>query len=287
MKILVTGATGKLGGAVVDKLLLKVAAAQVSVLVRKQETVAAMQQKGLNAFLGSYYDRSSLEAAMQGTDKVLLISSTDEGDRMSQHRNVVDAAKKSGVGCIAYTSRSLQNKETLMNNLMLEHFETEDYIRQSGLQYTIFRNALYMAVLPLFVGKRVFEQGIFQPAGDGKVAFALRKEMGEAIANVLLETGCENETYNLTGSQAYSFDDVAAALAALSGKDIKYTSVAIPAFKEKMQTAGLPEPMIQKIIDFNTDIKNNQEAGVTANLEEKLGRKPTGLQEGLKLLFGF
>ncbi|RYE14266.1 MAG: SDR family oxidoreductase, partial [Sphingobacteriaceae bacterium] len=257
------------------------------VLVRKQETVTEMQLKGLKAFLGSYDDVGSLETAMAGIDKVLLISSTDEGDRVRQHKNVIDAAKKTGVTCIAYTSRSLQNKETLVNNLMLEHFETEEYIRQSGLQYTIFRNALYMDVLPLFVGKQVFERGIFQPAGDGKVAFALRKEMGEAMANVLLEESCENKTYSFTGSQAYSFSDVARSLSELSGKEVGYTPVAIPVFKEKMKTAGLPEPVIQKIIDFNTDIKNDQEAGITSDLENKLGRKPTGLAEGLMLLFSF
>lgn len=274
-----------LGNAVIDTLLKKVSAEQISVLVRKQEAVTEMQLKGLMAFLGSYDDMASLELAMQGTDKVLLISSTDEGDRMRQHKNVVDAAQKAGVNCIAYTSRSLQNTETLVNNLMLEHFETEAYIRQSGLQYTIFRNALYMDVLPLFVGKQVFERGIFQPSGDGKMAFALRKEMGEAMANVLLEECGENKIYHFTGSQAYSFGDVAEALSELSGKEVKYTAVAISAFKEKMKASGYPELVIQKIIDFNTDIKNDQEAGVTSDLENKLGRKPTGLPEGLKLLF--
>lgn len=286
MKILVTGATGKLGSSVINTLLKKIPGDQITVLVRKQETVTEMQLKGLKAFLGSYDDVDSLETAMKGIGKVLLISSTDEGDRMRQHKNVIDAAKKTGVSCIAYTSRSLQNKETLVNNLMLEHFETEEYIMQSGLQYTIFRNALYMDVLPLFVGKQVFERGIFQPAGKGKVAFALRKEMGEAIANVLLEESCENKTYSFTGSQAYSFDDVAIALSNLCGKQIEYTSLETHAFKEKLKATGLPEQVIQKIIDFNTDIKNDQEAGITSDLEDILGRKPTGLTEGLKVLFG-
>ena len=86
---------------------------------------------------------------------------------------------------------------TLVNKLMVEHFETEDYIIASGLQYTFFRNILYMDAIPQFIGGKVaLERGIFLPAGDGKVAFALRSEMGEAMANVLLSEDCSNKIYN-------------------------------------------------------------------------------------------
>lgn len=285
MKILVTGATGHLGSAVIETLLQKMPAKQIAVVVRKEEKRAAFEAKGLQAFLGNYDDLHSLEKAMKGIDTVLLISSTDEGNRMQQHRNVVDTAKKTGVKTIAYTSRSLHDKATLSNQLMLEHFDTEDYIKASGLNYSIFNNALYMDVLPLFVGKQVFETGIFQPAGAGKVAFALRAEMGEAMANVLLEKKFENKMYRFTGSEAYSFDDVAGVLSTLSGKEVKYTSVEIPAFSELMKAKGLPDFVVKKIIDFNTDIKNGQEATVSSDLAQKLGRKPANLSDGLKVLF--
>lgn len=109
--------------------------------------------------------------------------------------------------------------------------------------------------------------------------------MGEAMANVLLNENCENKTYTFTGSETYSFYDVAAVLTELSGKEIKYTPVEIAAFETMMLGKGLPQPMVKKIIDFNTDIKNNQEAEVTNDLENKLGRKPASLKEGLKILF--
>lgn len=287
MKLLVTGATGHLGSAVIETLLNKTPASQISVLVRGKEKLAEMQSKGLQAHLGEYDDISSLEKAMNGVYKVILISAGDQGDRMQQHRNVVDAAKKAGVKCIAYTSRSLKNIDTLVNKLMIDHFQTEDYIMESGLNYTIFRNVLYMDVLPLFVGKQVFEKGIFQPAGEGKVSFALRREMGEAMANVLLEENCENKMYKFTGSEAYSFYDVATVLTELSRKEVKYTAVEIPAFEGLMKQKGLPEVMVKKIIDFNSDIKNDQESEVTSDLENKLGRKPLSLKEGLKEIFGF
>lgn len=287
MKILITGATGHLGNAVIETLVTKMPASNIIVLVRSNEKAVQLQAKGLTVCIGNYDDTASLEAAMKDVDTVLLISSTDEGDRMQQHKNVVNTAKKVGVKTIAYTSRSLKDKASLFNQLMLEHFATEDYIEASGLQYIIFRNALYMDVLPLYVGKQVFETGIFQPAGDGKVAFALRREMGEAMANVLIEENISNAVYHFTGSKAYSFDDVAEALSTLSGKAIKYTAVDVPAFDTMMKQRGVPDGMIKKIIGFNTDISNGQEATVTNDLENKLGRLPTSLQDGLKELFSF
>lgn len=286
MKILVTGATGELGKAVIETLLKQVPANQIAVLTRKEETQSEFQAKGFQAYLGIYDDLAALETAMEGVNTVLLISAGDEGDRMQQHRNVVEAAKKEGVQGIAYTSRSLRNEATLSNTLMLDHFATEEYIKKSGLRYTFFRNALYMDVIPLFVGKQVFETGIFQPAGDGKVAFALRKEMGEAMANVLLQEACENKVYRFTGDESYSFYEVARVLTQLSGKPVTYTPVEIPAFEERMRQKGIPEATVKKIIAFNTDIKNGQEAEVSHELAMKLGRKPASLTQGLKILFG-
>ncbi len=285
MRILVTGATGILGGAVIKQLLTEMPSSQIAVLTRKEGKHSEFQSKGFNAYLGDYDDIIALEKAMWDVDTVLLISAGDEGDRMQQHRNVVDAAKKTGVDCIAYTSRSLRDRKTLSNELMKEHFLTEDYIKESSLKYTIFRNALYMDSIPLFVDKQVFETGIFQPAGDSKVAYALRKEQGEAMANVLMHEKCENKTYQFSGNEAYSFDDVASALTELSGKKVKYHAVETSAFETMMKERGVPEGMVKKIIDFNLDIKNGQESEVTDDLENKLGRKPTALKEGLNVLF--
>lgn len=284
-KILVTGATGILGSAVIETLLTKISPQQIHVLSRNEEKLVEMHSKGFNAFRGDYDDINSLEQAMIGVDTVLLISAGDEGDRMKQHKNVIDAAKRIGVTNIAYTSRCLRDRNTLVNTLMNDHFDTEDYITESGLNYTIFRNILYMDVIPLFVGKQVFETGISQPAGDGKVAFALRKEMGETMANVLLNEPCENKIYKFTGNEAYSFYDVASALTELSEKEVKYTPVEASDFEKSMLEKGLSASMVKKIIGFNTDIKNNQESEITNDLEIHLGRKPTSLKDGLRLLF--
>jgi NAD(P)H dehydrogenase (quinone) len=284
-KILITGATGELGSTVIKTLLKSRKAENISVLTRIEKSKIEFEKRGLNAFIGQYSDVLSLEKAMENIDTVLLISSGDQGDRMQEHKNVIDSAKKKGVQNIAYTSRSLKDKNTLVNTLMTEHFLTEDYIKESGFKYIIFRNALYMDVLPLFVGKHVFEKGILQPAGNGKVAYVLKAEQAEAIANVLMNENFENQTLNFTGSDAYSFYDVATALTELSGKKVNYKSIEVEPFKKIMLNNGVPEPMVKKIVGFNLDIKNGQEATVTNELQHYLGRKPTNLKEGLKILF--
>jgi NAD(P)H dehydrogenase (quinone) len=283
--ILVTGATGQLGTAVVNHLLKKTSANQVTAFVRDESKASALKEKGVDIRVGNYDDPASLDNAMQGIEKVLLIAGTDEENRLRQHQNVVDAAKKAGVQCIAYTSRNLKDPNTLANKLMNGHFQTEDCIKASGLNYILFRNVLYMDTIPQFVGAKVFDTGINLPTGNGRVPFALRSEMGEAIANVLLESDRGNRIYQLTGSESYSFEDVASALSDLSDKKVDYTSVEKSAFESQMKERGVPEMMIQRVVGFLTDIKNGQEAEVSPDLENLLGRSPASLQEGLKVLF--
>ena len=266
-------------------MLKKIPAQQLTILTRSPEKANDLQAKGINVRIGDYTDKPSLMNAMTGIDQVVLISAGDKGDRMQEHRNVVDTAKHSGVQCIAYTSRALRDPGTLVNSLMLDHVNTERYIQDSGLPYVIFRNALYMDVVPLFVGKQVLDQGIHLPAGDGKVAFALRQEQGEAMAKVLSEGDFSSRTYTFTGSEACSFFDVAAALSRLSGREVAYHPLDSDAFRERMRPTGVPGAAVEKIIAFNTDIKNDQESQVTSDLEVALGRKPMNLVDGLKLLF--
>ncbi len=285
--ILITGATGHLGSALIQFLLKKVPASQIAALVRDEDKAAALKESGVTVHVGDYNDTASLDRAMQGVEAVLLIAGTDEKNRLRQHKNVVDAAKKAGVSSIAYTSRMLKDRSTLVNQLMEGHFQTEDYLMQSGVNYTLFRNVLYMDVLPQFVGPRVLETGISLPAGQGKVAFALRIDMAEAIANALIGAPAGPKIYNLTGSEAYSFDDVAAALTDLAGKVVAYTPAEKAAFERQMKERGTPEIVVQRVSNFLTDIKNGQEDEVTPDLENLLGRKPTSLREGVKTLFNF
>jgi NAD(P)H dehydrogenase (quinone) len=284
-KILITGATGQLGRAVVQSLTKQLPAHQIAVITRQEEQQLQLRQEGFSAFVADYDDVASLRRAMEGVAAVLLIAAGDAGNRMQQHWNVIDAAKQMGVSAIAYTSRSLKDQNTLSNALMQDHFETEDYIKASGLAYTLFRNALYMDALPIFIGKDLPLHGIALPAGNGKVAFVMRSDLGEAIGNVLATGVFENKTYQFTGSQAYSFYDVAAALSDGSGHNISYVPVSAAAFSNRLKEKSIPEPALKKILDFIADIKAGQEAQVTMDLEAVLNRKPTSLHEGIKALY--
>ncbi|MGF7215241.1 NAD(P)H dehydrogenase (quinone) [Spirosoma lacussanchae] len=223
---------------------------------------------------------------MTGIETVLLIAGTDEQNRVRQHQHVVDAARKAGVRRVAYTSRALKEPATLVNQLMNGHFQTEDYIKASGLAYTLFQNVLYMDALPQFLGgDAVFERGIYVPAGAGRVAFALRSEMGEAIANALARRTDGNMTYLLTGSESYSFYDVAETLSDLSDKVVTYTPADPATFETQLIGRGLSEVVARRITGFITDIAHGQEDRISPDLETLLGRTPTPLHEGIKGLY--
>ena len=283
--ILVTGATGHLGTAVIHHLLKNTAASNIVAFARDEAKGSPLRERGVNVQLGTYDDKAALHRAMQSVTKVLLISGMDH-HRLQQHQNVVDAAKAAGVAHIAYTGVPMKDAATSAIGFLMEsHFQTEDYIKASGLAYTFLRNTLYTDGIPFFAGDKVLERGIHLPAGNGKVPYALRREMGEAAANVLLQDGHENKTYALTGTELSSFEDVAQALAQLSGKPVGYSDTDAAAFSAQLKEAGVPEGLAGIIAGFSADIKAHQFEVVSNDLEHLLGRKPLSLKEALKELY--
>ncbi len=285
-KLLITGATGHLGTATIRQLLQKTSADKIVAFARDEHKAKDLIAKGVEVRYGNFDDPDSLEKAVQGIDKVLLISTVDI-HRYQQHKNVVDAAKKAGVRRIAYTSGVLKDVHASpLKNHLKSHFQTEDYIKESGLSYTIFGNTLYAEVIPMYIGDKVFETGIYLPAGNGKVPFALRREMGEATANALLQDGSENKIYHLTGGKLYSYRDVAKVLTEISGKTVRYVEAKRTTFEEQLKQAKVSDMMISIVSGFNTDIKNQQYEIVSDDLENLLGRKPATLKEALTEIYG-
>ena len=284
--ILVTGATGHLGKAVVNQLLTKITANNIAILARDATKAIDFKNKGIDVRIGDFDDSTSLNEALKGIDTVLLVSGADPVNRFQQHKNVIDAAIKNGVNRIAYTSVVIENLSTSANQfLMQSHFQTEDYIKESGLKYTFFRNNLYTDTILMFAGENPFETGIALPTGNGKVGFALRREIGEAIANDLLATTNDNKTYEITGSESYSYAEVAAELSKLSGKNVSYTDLESSAYEDFLKQVGVPEQYIQMFSAFAADIKNNQHSKITVDLENLLGRKPIAFSLALKELY--
>lgn len=283
--ILVTGATGHLGTATIEHLLKNTKADKVVALARNEEKAKSLRDKGVQVRIGDFDDTASLDKAMQGIEKVLLISTVDH-HRLQQHKHVVDAARKAGVRHIVYTGVAIRDVSTSsIKDLMESHFQTEDYIRESGLTFTLLRNTLYTDVIPFYVGTHVFETGIYYPAGTGTVPFALRSEMGEATANVLLQDGHENKTYSITGNTLYSFGTIASELSALSGKAVAYTEADATDYVNRLKQSGAPEFVAFLMGGFGADIKNKQFEIVSKDLENLLGRKPASLKEGLKAIY--
>lgn len=284
--ILVTGATGNLGTATVQFLLKKVPADQVAVLVRDEHKAADLKALGVDVRIGNYHDKDSLVKAFSGVEKLLLISSSDLEDRLGQQQRVVDAAKEAGVKHIHYTGVSMQNLEqSALKPFMGVHFDTEKHILDSGLTYTFLRDNLYADVLPLFVGEQVFETGIHFPAGNGRVPYSLRTEMAEAFANVLSTAGHENKTYEISNVESYSYQDIADALSAHSGKTVTYTDVSAADFSNALTEAGVPEAAIGFSLGFATATKDGDFDIPNTHLEELLGRKPSSLNQFVATLF--
>lgn len=284
--ILITGATGHLGGHVLENLLKKTDASNIAVLVRDENKAADLKAKGVEIRVGNFNDATSLVNAFNGIDKMLLISSSDLEDRLGQHKNVIDAAKNAGVKHIVYTGVSMVDiNNSALKDFMIDHYQTQDYIKASGMKYTFLQHNLYADVLPMFIGEHVLETGIFFPAGTGKVPFALRSEMGEAAANVLTTDGHEDKTYRISSGQTYSFNDVAEGISKASGKEITYTDADPAQFTEVLKGAGVPEGMIHFSLGFAAAMKNNDFNIVTNDLETLLGRKPADLDQFLNSVY--
>lgn len=281
--LLITGATGQLGNQIVSELTAKYPITQLSALARTTEKGLPFSEKGISVKIGNYQDPSSLLEAMKGIDSVLLISSSDFNDRIGQHKNVIDAAKAAGVQHIYYTGVAIKDIETSpLKPLLGDHFETEAYIKQSGMTYTFLRNSLYADVVPMFIGANVLETGMFFPAGEGKVAFASRNDLAKVIAKIIASSGHENKTYHLTGSQAHSFSEIANYLSELSGKEVSYISPSSADFENALKGFGLPEPIISMSVLFAAGIKNNDFEKVDSSLKTFIGQEPTSLKAFLK-----
>lgn len=284
--MLITGATGQLGTAVVGQLLKRTDAPDIAVLARDPKKAAGLAQQGVSVRAGDYDDPGALARAMAGVDRVLLIAASPSPQRLQQHQNVIDAAKSAGAELLGFTSRSFRDAQGTGNVMMRDYFETEARIRASGLPAVIFRNGQYLDTLPVFLGgPAVFTAGIRVPAGQGRVAYALRREMGEAAANAMLDHRGGSHSYVLTDPQAWTFGEVARALSAISGSTVTYTPVSDDDFVAHAVGQNMPEPMARYLAGFFADVRDHQLDQTSTDLQALLGRAPAALTDGLAELF--
>ncbi|MUG70715.1 SDR family oxidoreductase [Paenibacillus validus] len=244
MSIFVTGATGELGGLVIEHLLKKVPAAQITAVVRNVEKASSLAGLGIEVRYGDYMKPESLQQAFAGASKLLFISSPDSDDtlRVVQHANVVKAARDAGVRHIAYTGYAF-GEESIVP-LAQVHLATEHAIRTTGIPYTFLRNSLYTEVfINPGLGASVEHGAIVTNTGRGTVNSVTRSDLALAAATVLAGEGHENKTYNLVSNQTWSFDDLAQIVSEVTGKKVVHQSVSFEEEKNILLNAGLPEPI--------------------------------------------
>lgn len=248
-KVFVTGASGQLGRLVVAELLRRVPAARIVAGVRKAESQAAhdLSALGITVRIADYARPETLAEAFEGVDRLLLISSSEVGQRVPQHRNVIAAASRAGIGLIAYTS--LLRADTSPLGLAGEHRATEAILAESGVPAVILRNGWYTenytASLPAALAHGV----MLGSAGAGRIASAARADYAEAAAAVLTAEAAGGRVYELAGDEAYTLDAFAAAAAQASGRPIRYQDLPAPEYRAALLAAGLPDGVASLLAD--------------------------------------
>lgn len=285
--IAITGATGHLGQATINHLLTKVVPAEIVAVVRDPQKADGLRQQGVQIRQGDYNDAASLAAAFQGVSTLLFISTSEiEYDlRMRQHQNVVDAAKQAGVPHIIYTSVLNPSRDSFFS-ASPSHFATEEYLKASGIAYTLFRNTLYLDLVPGFIGEGTLPSGqLHSAAGDGKVSYALREDIAQALANVLTSTGHENQTYDIAPGPAYSMQDVAATLSEVSGQPVAYAPISPDDLAAGMRQHQVPELVVDLMVGIAKAMAANELNASSPALEQLLGRKPADLKTLLTTVY--
>lgn len=282
--IVVTGATGHFGKAAIQYLLKKgVAAKDIRALVRDENKAADLKEQGINLIKGDYDDYNSLVNAFTGAGKLLFVSGSDIAKRGVQQQTVVKAAKEAAVPYVLYTSfeRGNESGTSPVAFIADTHLQTEKALRASGIAYTIFRNNLYADYIPVFIGDKVLETGVYWPSGDGKLAAAVRDEMAEAAANVLTSEGHEGREYFISGEENVSFSDVAGFISKASGKTISFISPSPEEYSAALSGAGVPPEYIEMFASFAEAIKQGEFETSNHDLSKLLGRKATTVEEFL------
>jgi NAD(P)H dehydrogenase (quinone) len=245
--IVVTGATGQLGRLIVKALLKKTAPSLVVAAVRSPDKAADLAQAGVNVRAADYDRPETLAAALQGAEKVLLISGNVIGHRVTQHRAVIDAARKAGVQLIAYTS--VLRAPTTPLTVGPDHRETEAAIKASGLPAVLLRNGWYSENY-LFRAAGAAKSGVLLGcAGDGRISAAPRADYAEAAAVALTKANQAGRTYELAGDESFTLPMLASELSRQLGRSIGYKNVTENEFKEALEKNGIPSayaPMLAR-----------------------------------------
>jgi len=273
--IAITGATGHLGRLVIAALLKKVPASGIVAVARNVEKARDIAAMGVHVRRADYNQPPMWDTALKGVDKVLLISSSEVGQRAKQHRSVIDAATRSGVNLLAYTSVLHADTSTL--GLAAEHKETEAMIRASGIPFTLLRNGWYTENYTAGIAGALARGAVYGCAGEGRIASAARADYAEAAAAVLTAENQAGRVYELAGDTAYTLAELAAEISRQSGKNIGYVNLPEAEYRNVLIKAGLPEVVAALLADSDTGVSKGALFDDSHQLSKLINRPTTSL----------
>lgn len=278
--IAVTGATGQLGRLVIDALLKRTSAEELVAVVRSPAKAADLAALGVQVRQGDYNQPQTLADAFRGVDKVLLISSSEIGQREAQHKAAIEAAKAAGVKLLAYTS--LLHADSSPMGLADEHRATEQALIASGVPYVILRNGWYSENYAASIAPAL-THGVFIGAADeGKIASATRQDYAEAAAAVLTSDVPVDKVYELAGDEAYTLTQFAAEIAQASGKAVRYQNLPQDDFAAALKAAGLPDGLAEMLADSDANAAKGALYDDSHTLSRLIGRATTPWQDVVK-----
>jgi NAD(P)H dehydrogenase (quinone) len=283
--IVVTGATGQLGQLVVEGLVNEVPVEQIAVVVRDPAKAARFGELGVEVRVADYSDPATLADAFKEGEKVLLISGSEVGQRVPQHKAVIDAAKNANVALLGYTS--ILGGPAADFELAREHQITERYLIDSGLPYVLLRNGWYHENYTQNLGQVLANGGVLTSAAEGaKIASATRADFAAAAVAVLTTEGHENREYELSGDHAWTYEEYAAEVSRQLGEEIGVNRVPGEAHREILVGAGVPDPFAAILVGVEDAISRGLLAVQTGDLAKLIGRPTTpiahAIAEGLQ-----
>lgn len=281
MTILVTGATGHLGALVIDRLLARgTAPAEIVAGARSPEKAAALEGRGIRVATVDYDEPATIAAALDGVDRVVLVSGSEVGKRAAQHAAVIDAASAAGVELLVYTSIYHATENVLP--LAAEHVETERLIGASGIPAAILRNNWYTENYAADLARAKDSGQIIAAAGEGHVASAARIDYADAAAVVVTSPDQAGRVYELAGDTAWSYAELAEAAAEVLGRDVAYVPVAGEQLAQGLLAAGLDEGTAGFVAALDAGIAQGALDSDDRTLAGLIGRPTTPLAEALR-----
>ena len=281
MSIVVTGATGQLGRHVLEALLERgVPAEEIVAAGRSVGKLSDFAERGVQVKPMNYADAGSVAAALKGATRVLLISGSEVGQRVDQHRTVIEAAKAEGVELLAYTS--IANADTTAMKLADEHKATEALLRGSGVPFVLLRNGWYLENYTEQLAGTLAQGALAGSAGEGKVSAAARVDYAHAAAAVLVADGQAGKVYELGGDDAFSMADLAAEISTATGKTVTYNDLPAEEYVGVLTGVGVPGAFAQILADSDLGIARGDLLVSTGDLRRLIGRPTTSLGQAVR-----